>query len=154
MQRAPHLVAVLVVSALTAATGCSRQPPESTPEGAVREFVERMRRVSGDPAEEKAAFGLLSKRAQENLAARAQRYSAATGKTIAPEAMIVPSRFTMRFELDNLAAQIIGPHALVRATGSEPGQSADVPCVYEDGGWRVDATLPPLPPLQKRPGTP
>src|SRR5262249_5589293 len=104
--------------------------------------------------DEKSVFELLAKRAQENLAARAQRYSAATGKTIAPEAMIVPSRFALRFEPASLSSQIIGVHALVHVMGTTAEQSADVPCVFEDGAWRIAATLPALSPLQKRPGMP
>ena len=101
----------------------------------------------------KAVYDLLSKRARENLAARAQRYSAATGKTIAPEAMIVPSRFQLRFEPQRYVAQIVGVHALVEVSGLLPGDRAEVPCIYEDTAWRVDLVLPPLPPVQKRPGS-
>jgi hypothetical protein len=148
-------VALLLACGLTLALlgGCGRRPPNATPDGSVRELVERLRRLHGDPADAKAVYDLLSKRARENLAARAQRYSAATGKAIAPEAMIVPSRFQLRFEPQRYVAQIVGVHALVEVSGLLPGDRAEVPCIYEDVAWRVDLVLPPLPPVQKRPGS-
>ncbi|MGK3991246.1 hypothetical protein WME99_49815 [Sorangium sp. So ce136] len=146
-------VALALSVAALASVGCSRRPPSGTPDGAVKELVARLRQLHGDPADAKAAFELLSRRARDNLASRAQRYSAATGKAIAPEAMITPSRFLLRFEPQRYVAQIAGAHALVDVAGLLPGDRVQVPCVYEDGGWRVDLALPPLPPVQKRPGS-
>ncbi|XXT22206.1 hypothetical protein WME94_11655 [Sorangium sp. So ce429] len=146
-------VALALSVAALASVGCSRRPPSGTPDGAVKELVARLRQLHGDPADAKAAFELLSRRARDNLASRAQRYSAATGKAIAPEAMITPSRFLLRFEPQRYVAQIAGAHALVDVAGLLPGERVQVPCVYEDAGWRVDLALPPLPPVQKRPGS-
>ena len=133
--------------------GCGRRAPNATPDGAVRELVERMRRLRGDPADARAAYALLSKRAQQNLTARAQRYSAASGKTIAPEAMIVPSRFAVRFEPQRYSAQTWATFARVEVLGLLAGDRAQVDCVLEDGVWRVDLGLPSLPPVQMRPGS-
>ncbi|WP_437591879.1 hypothetical protein [Sorangium sp. So ce1000] len=146
-------VAVALSVAVLASIGCSRRPPSGSPDGAVRELVARLRQLHGDPAEAKAAFELLSRRARDNLASRAQRYSAATGKAIAPEAMLTPSRFLLRFEPQRYTAQVAGAHALVDVAGLLPGEHVQVPCVYEDAGWRVDMALPALPPVQKRPGS-
>jgi hypothetical protein len=132
--------------------GCGRRAPNATPDGAVRELVERLRRLHGDPADAKAAYRLLSRRTQQNLAARAQRYSDATGKAITPEAMLVPSRFFLRFEPQRYAAQIRGTFARVELLGMLPGERAEVDCVAEEGAWRVDLSVPPLPPVQMRPG--
>lgn len=144
----------IALLALTAALpACGRRAPNTSPDVAVRELVERMRRVHGDPAEAKGAYELLSKRAQQNLVERAKRYSAASGKTIAPEAMIVPSRFLVRFEPQRYTAQIAGTSARVDVVGLLASDRASIPCVFEDGGWRVDLALPPLPPVQMRPGT-
>jgi hypothetical protein len=150
IQRVLAIVGLLAV--VTLGTGCNRRPANATPEGAVRELIDRMRLVSGDPAAAKAAFALLSKRTKQNLAERAQRYSAASGKTIAPEAMIVPSRFMIRFEPQRMSASVAGSHALVELVGLSPDDRAKVNCVYEDDGWRVDLALPPLPAVQVRPG--
>ncbi|WP_441288114.1 hypothetical protein ACSRUE_39830 [Sorangium sp. KYC3313] len=146
-------VAIALSVAALASAGCNRRPPSGSPDGAVRELVARLRQLHGDPADAKAAFELLSRRARDNLASRAQRYSAATGKAIAPEAMITPSRFLLRFEPQRYTAQIAGAHALVDIAGLLPGERVQVPCVYEDAGWRVDVALPPLPPVQRRPGS-
>ncbi|HRI71250.1 MAG TPA: hypothetical protein PK156_43755 [Polyangium sp.] len=135
------------------AQGCAPRPANATPEGAVRDFIERMRVVGTDSAAPKAAFASLSKRAQQNLAERAQRYSAASGKTIAPEAMIVPSRFLIRFEPQRMTATVVGSRALVEVIGLAPEERANVPCAYENDGWRIDLELPPLPAVQVRPGS-
>src|SRR5580693_9656456 len=132
----------LLLGAAVALTGCGRRAPNATPDGAVRELVERLRRIGSDPADAKAAYALLSHHAQQNLAARAQRYSAASGKAIAPEAMIAPSRFLVRFEPQRYVAQLAGSYARVDVLGLLPGERALVPCVFEDGAWRVDLGLP------------
>lgn len=119
----------------------------------MREFIDRMRVVGNDASAAKAAFGVLSKRTRQNLAERAQRYSAASGKTIAPEAMIVPSRFMIRFEPQRMTSQVVGSHALVEVIGLKPEERAKVTCTFEDDGWRVDLELPPLPAVQVRPGS-
>jgi hypothetical protein len=119
----------------------------------VRELVERLRRVHGDLAEARAAYDLLSRRAQQNLVERAKRYGAASGKAIAPEAMIAPSRFLLRFEPQRYTAHVTGATARVDVVGLRPGDRASVACVFEDGGWRIDLALPPLPPVQMRPGS-
>jgi hypothetical protein len=148
---------MLVIASLCAASaltsGCTPRPANATPEGAVREFIDRMRVVGNDSSAAKAAFGVLSKRTRQNLAERAQRYSAASGKTIAPEAMIVPSRFMIRFEPQRMTSTVIGSHALVEVIGLKQEERAKVTCTFEDDGWRVDLELPPLPAVQVRPGS-
>lgn len=147
------LVIVALCSASVLISGCAPRPANATPEGAVREFIDRMRTVgSGDPSAAKAVFAVFSKRTRQNLAERAQRYSAASGKTIAPEAMIVPSRFTIRFEPQRMTSTVVGSHALVEIIGLGPDERAKVTCAFEDDGWRVDLELPPLPAVQVRPG--
>lgn len=144
-------IAALLI-ALTLA-GCGRRLPNATPDGAVRELVERLRRVHGDAADARAAYELLSKRTQSNLGARAQRYSAASGKMIAPEAMLAPSRFLIRFEPQRYAAKIAGAYALVDVIGLLEGDHAQISCVFEEEAWRVELALPPLAPVQLRPGS-
>jgi hypothetical protein len=145
-------VIVGLCAACTLAAGCTPRPANATPEGAVREFIDRMRDVGGDPAASKAAYAVFSKRTRQNLAERAQRYSAASGKTIAPEAMIVPSRFIIRFEPQRMTSTVVGSHALVEVVGLGADERAKVTCTFEDG-WRVDLELPPLPAVQLRPGS-
>jgi hypothetical protein len=144
-------VLVLAIGLASLVSGCGTRAVNATPEGAVREFVERMRRVQGDPADAKAAFDLLSNGAKANLKARAERYSAASGKAIAPEAMIVPSLFLLRFEPERYHAKISGSYALVEAQGLLPEERAQIPCVFEEEVWRLDLPVPPPAPIQTRP---
>ena len=149
---AKSIVAFLIALSLPIA-GCGRRVPNATPDGAVRELVERLRRVHGDPADARAAYDLLSKRTQTNLGARAQRYSAASGTMIAPEAMLAPSRFLLRFEPQRYAAKIAGAYALVDVNGLLDGDHAQIACVFEEEAWRVELGLPQLAPVQRRPGS-
>jgi len=136
---------------------CSRPEPNATPEGAVRELTIHLDRYhDGDEAEAKAAFALLSNAARAELTERAERYKDASGKRIEPELMIAPASFVSRFEARELSSRIEGPYATVTAIGLLEEERAEIPCVYEDGGWRVHMTLPALSPVRvlKRDGDP
>lgn len=145
-------VARFVIALLAVASfACRQKPPDATPEGAVREFAERVSRTGVDPAAAKGAYDLLAKSTQQNLTERAERYTAASGKHIPPEAMIAPSSFIERFEAHELHATILGSHALVHTEGLLPEETADIPCVFEEGGWRVEIALPALMPVSVSP---
>ncbi len=142
----------LTMAFVAFAAGCEASKVGDTPDGAVREFVSRVRGFRGDEDDAKALFDLLSTRAQANLEARAERYGAASGKKIAPWAMLVPSRVRLRFRPQTYTGQIVGQYAMVDIVGVTPDQRAQIPCVYEDETWRVDLVLPELAPASKRPG--
>jgi len=151
---APALGWGRAISALTLAlllVSCSRAPPNATPDGAVREFVEVMETFDGNEEDAEKLFELLSERAKKNLRARAERYGAASGKKIAPAAMIVPKRVSLRFTPHSYSAQVVGQYALVDVLGVRGSQRAQVPCVFEEGAWRIDLVLPELPPMRMRP---
>jgi len=131
--------------------GCSKKPPNATPEGAVKELIEHLRRLDGSAKEAKLAFGLLSEQTRKNLTERAERYSAASGKHIEPEMMLAPASFIERFHARFLESEVRGGYALVRVKGLLEGESAQIPCVYEGGGWRVQIELPALPAVIVRP---
>jgi hypothetical protein len=143
---------LLLVLAALLLMACGRSSPSATPEGAVRELVEQLARFDGNPRDAEALFGLLSDRAKKNLRARAERYGAASGRKIAPSAMLVPSRTAPRFTPQSYRAQISGPHALVEVAGVGANERAEIPCVLEERAWRVDLVLPELPPMRQRPG--
>ena len=138
---------------IIALVGCATgpNPPHVSPERAARDFVERMQHADGDPSEAHAAFELLSARARGNLVVRATRYGAASGKTIAAESMLVPARFTLRFAPQRYVAVPSDGRTLVEVFGLRAEDRASIPCVLEEGAWRVDLTLPSLVPLQMRP---
>lgn len=142
-----------VAATLVAAMGaCSRRRPDAAPEAVVREWIDRMQRVHGSPEDARAAYELLSQAAKANLEERARRASAATGRKMEPEQMIVPSRFSLRFAPRQLTARVAGERAIVEAVGADPEQErASIPCVLENGAWRVDLQLPALSPVERRP---
>lgn len=142
----------LLVGLCLLATGCSRRRPDATPESVVREWIDRMQRVHGSPEASRAAYALLSQAAKANLEERARRASAATGRKMEPEQMIVPSRFSLRFVPRQLTSRIAGDTAIVEAVGADPEvEHASIRCVRENQAWRIDLQLPPLPPVERRP---
>jgi hypothetical protein len=144
-------IAIMSLLALTL-VACEPARPNASPDGAVREFVEIMRSFNGQDAEAQVLFEMLSERAKANLRTRAERYGAASGKKITPSAMFVPSRLILRFPPQAYSAKIVGRYALVEVMGVSPEHRAQVPCVFEDGAWRVDLVLPELAPMRRRPG--
>lgn len=155
MPRASRLLRVALAASLFLLAACRRQPPDATPEGVVREFLERMRRLQSDPKDARAVYELLSRPAQANLTERAKRASAATGKRMGAEQMIAPAYFFTRFQAQHWATRVAGERATVELLGVDPAEErASVPCVREDGHWRVDLALPSLPPIERRPPGP
>ncbi len=147
MTRAAGAVTALALALSVALGGCRPKQPNETPEGAVRELVEQLKGLDGTERSAKAAFELLSGETKKNLELRAQRYSNASGKHIEPEMMLAPASFILRFNPRELVSEIKGGYAIVRARGLLREESADIRCVYESGGWRVDVQLPPLSPV-------
>lgn len=145
------LRAGLALTALLIAGACARRHPDAKPETVVREWTERMQRVQGDSESARAAYELLSTAAKANLEERARRATAATGRKMEPEQMIVPARFALRFVPRQFVAHVAADRAIVEAVGVNPdSERASVPCVRESGVWRVDLVLPPLPPIERR----
>ena len=123
-----------------------------TPEGTVREFLDRVERAEGDPAQARAVFDLLSARTQAGLAERARRASAASSRNVMPEEMLAPARFSLRFEPRKMRAHVADNRAIVDVVGIDPDTDhAEVPCLLEQGRWRIEIPLPPLAPVERRP---
>jgi hypothetical protein len=129
---------------------CEVKEAEDSPERVVQEFVLRMRSVHGEGTTARSAHDLLWGEGKNNLAERAKRATAVSDRKVAPEEMLAPSHFTLRFEPKRYSARVEGNWAVVRVTGSDPGERAEVKCVQEDGRWRVVLELPAPPPISRR----
>jgi hypothetical protein len=133
---------------------CHREAVDEDPERLVSEFLFRMKRVHGDPKNGREAFELLWSQAQKNLTERASRASALAGRKLAPEEMLAPTRFSLRFEPRRLQVSQQGDIAIVTVQGDPPQrETRSIRCVREDSRWRIALELPELPQIQKRPET-
>lgn len=143
---------IAVFLTLAVASACSRTPPDATPEGAVHELLDRIERIESNPDEARAVYELLSSRSKANLVERAHRASTTSGREIPPEQMLAPGRFSLRFEPRKMHARLAHDRAIVDVVGIDPmTDHAEVPCVLEQGRWRIEIPLPPLPPAERRP---
>jgi len=150
---APGRVArrLATIAMMMALAACDARRYDSTPEAAVRELSDRLSRMSGDPATSRAVFDMLSKSTRDNLETRAKRYGAASGKNIAPAAMLAPSSLVEQWSARDFSAKIVGTRALVDVKGLLPEQHTTIRCIYEEGGWRVVVDLPALPEVKQSP---
>lgn len=131
--------------------GCTHKSADSTPEGAVREWIERMESAGEDPSSAKAAYELLGPTAKKNLRDRAERASRIQGRHVEAEDMLATGRFGLRFRPVNMRATLHGDDAEVDVEGSDPSQHAVVSCHREGEHWRVEPALPEQAELPKRP---
>jgi len=129
---------------------CSRPPPDATPVGAIKTWLERMEAQVSDPAETKSAYAMLSKSTHQNLEKRAERASRIEGRRIEPQEMLAQGRFALRFTPKKFSTQTSGDTATVEVSGDEPTNHATMHCVKEGPSWRIDLTLPELIDLPRR----
>jgi len=137
-----------VLAVLLAA--CTRSAPDSTPEGAVRLFVDRMESSSDDPRAMKEAYALLGPRARANLKERADRASRGQGRRYEPFEMLAEGRFGLKFRPKAMAAKVEGDDATVDVRGDGPEERASVHCTREGAAWRIEPDLPESLPPAKR----
>ncbi len=149
LSRASARLAVgALLFALVAA--CEQAPLDASPGAVVDAFIERMRGVHGDPERGRLAVELLWRDGREALRERAERATAAAGRPVEAADMLVPSRFSVRFEPTRSEVETKGDWARVTLFGANSSEVAEVACVREDGHWRVALALPPLPPIETR----
>lgn len=132
------------VFALTLA--CSGTAHEDTPTGAARLFVDAMERSADGHEGLEDAYRLLSQPTRERLVARARQAAALGAAEREPWEMLVEGTAHLRFtprpggfreepvegEPDHVIVRVLGPN----------GESAAIPTVHEDGGWRIDLVVP------------
>ena len=135
-----RVMGLLVGMVLVAA--CSRPPPDGTPEGVVRLWVEKMESAAEDSRAMKEAYGLLGPRARANLKDRADRASRGQGRRYEPYEMLAEGRFGLRFRPRTLTSRIDGDNAWVDVNGEGADEHAAVRCTREGVAWRIEPDLP------------
>jgi hypothetical protein len=143
------LSAVLAIASLAA---CSRPAPDSTPEGAVRAWLDKMESQPEDPRAARDALQLLGPSARANLEQRADRASRIMGRRVDPYEMLAEGRFGLKFRPKTMTSRIDGEKATVDIVGSDPAEHAVITCAHEPAGWRVEPELPD--PAQPAPAAP
>lgn len=131
---------------------CARTSPDSTPEGVVRLWLEKME-SSTDGNSMKEAYQLLGPRARANLQERAERASRGQGRRFEAHEMLAEGRFGLRFRPKTMRARLEGDDAWVEVKGEGPDESATVRCVREGTAWRIEPELPDvIAPTRRRDG--
>jgi len=144
MWRGVVLVALL-------ACGCSRAPQDATPEGVVKQWLDRMEASTEDARAAHEAFLLLGPRARANLEARADRASRMQGRQETAEQMLAQGRFGLKFRPKLLTSTIQGNDATVNVVGADAvSEHTTVHCVSENGAWRIEPELPEIAQLRRR----
>lgn len=94
---------------------------------------------------------LLWEAGRKNLAERAERASDTAGRPVAPEEMLVPERFSLKFEPKHYTTEVKGKWGRVTIVGDNPKtELVEVHCVLEGGAWRIAVQFPELPPIEQR----
>jgi len=133
---------ILAVALGVAASACGHPPQDSTPEGAVRMFLDAMD-SDDDPAATRRAYELLGPVARANLAGRAHRTSRLQGRQVEPWEMIASGLFGLAFRPKVMRSTGVGERATVEVFGEDPqSEHASVACVHVPAGWRIEPGLP------------
>ncbi len=129
--------------ALAFSVGCSHPPPDATPEGTVRLFLDAMEAAEDDQREMRHAYDLLGPAARGNLQERARRTSRLQGRQVQPWDMLAAGRFGVAFRPKAMRSKVVGDRASVEVFGADQQkEEATVVCVREPGGWRLEPDLP------------
>ena len=135
--------AFLALLLLVGSVACSHPAPDSTPEGAVRAFLDVMDGASDDPALARRAYELLGPAARANLGERAHRTSQLQGRQVEPWTMLAAGFFGVAFRPKVMRATVVGDRATVDVFGEDAQhEHASVACVHETAGWRIEPGLP------------
>lgn len=149
------LVAGVAGVACVALVACSRGPEGTSPDAAVRLFLEKMETAEGDTHAMRDAFSLLGPRARTNLEARAERASRGQGRRREAWEMLAEGRFGLAFRPRVVRARVDGAEAWVEVRGEGAAEHAEIRCMREGSTWKVEPDLPePALPQKRTEGTP
>jgi hypothetical protein len=141
MKRRVALVAAVLLVATNAA--CSRKPPQATPDGALRLFLDDLEAAEDDPSALRRAYDLLGPAARANLTERARRAGDLQGRHIEPWEILASGPFGMAFRPKTMKPTNVGDRAIVEVSGDDPHKErASVACVAVDGAWRIEPAFP------------
>jgi hypothetical protein len=136
-------LAAAFAASLGIVSGCSHAPPDATPEGVVRLFLDEMETASDDPRVMRGVYDLLGPATRANLQERARQTSLLQGRQVAAWEMLAAGRFGLAFRPKSMRAGVVGDRAAVEVLGADPqSEHASVVCVHEAGGWRIEPGLP------------
>jgi hypothetical protein len=139
------LSSLLALALSSLAAGCSHAPPDATPDGAVRLFLDEMEAAGDDPRVMTRAYDLLGPAARANLEERAHHTSQLQGRQVTPQEMLAAGRFGLAFRPNpkTMRYTIVSDRATVEVVGADAvNEHASVVCVHEAGGWRIEPGLP------------
>ncbi len=141
--------ALACVFALALVAGCNHAPPDATPDGAVRLFLDEAETATDDPRATRRVYDLLGPAARANLQERARRTSQLQGRQVEAWEMLAAGRFGLAFRPKSMHAAVVGDRATVEVLGANPAsERASVACVHErredhePGRWCIEPALP------------
>ncbi len=130
---------------LSVAAACSRPPQDSTPDAAVRMFLDAMDLAGDDPRAIRRAYDLLGPAARANLVERARRTSRLQGRQVEPWEMLAAGLFGVAFRTKAMRPNVVGDRATVEVFGEDPQKEhASVVCVRDGAAWRVEPGFPEI----------
>ena len=123
--------------------GCSHQPPDATPEGAVRLFVDDMEAANDNPQLIRQSYELLGPEARANLTERARRARLLQGREVSPWEMLAVGHFGLQFRPKTMRSTVVGDRATVEVYGADSQtEHATVTCAREISGWKIEPVFP------------
>lgn len=142
-------LALFLLPALLGLAACREEPTPAGPADVLVDFIQTMQRVHGNPEMGAHAISLLWEPARKNLAERARRASALSGRKIEPGEMLAPSWFSLHLVPDQFETRLDGNWAEITTT-SRDGRQVRTRAVLEKDNWRILLELPELPEIRQR----
>ena len=123
--------------------GCSRLPPDASPDGAVRLFLDGMEAAEATPARRATPTIYLDPpRGRTSKNARGARAGSKDVRCIPGTCSRWVDSASL-FGQRRMHAKVVGDRASVEVLGADPqNERASVTCVREVGGWRIEPDLP------------